>query len=324
MTEEHCSNCGHSLANGARFCEECGEPARNGRHAKQPKSNDDAVREFISWLKWLLLTKNPSGKEGKWALTRLLVAACVVVFLAVTIPIGICVYIGDQGTPSTLASLVTNDATGVGSEVATLNGYLSDIGTASNVNVSFQWGTISGSYLNETTPVMMSGEDAFTARLTGLQGNTTYYFRARAVGRGASYGTEKIFQTSGLITRDASELTLTLDDFEAGWRQGADNNVTKPGAQSAHFVNFDNLYTSVVQNQVEVYPTVDLAKEAYTQRVPPNISLAHPSIGEECFLDVSKVLYETLVFRDANVVVWIWVVYDNAEPYAQKVAAKIN
>ena len=100
-------------------------------------------------------------------------------------------------------SVATNDATGVTTSVATLNGNLTSLGTALTVEVSFQWGTSSGSYANETTHMVRTSTGAFSFELTFLSPNTTYYFRARADGDGTGYGSQKEFTTS-----EAEKLTI--------------------------------------------------------------------------------------------------------------------
>jgi hypothetical protein len=100
------------------------------------------------------------------------------------------------GTVTTPPSVATKDATGIMANQATLNGELTGLGTASGVSVSFQWGTESGSYTKETTIQSKTGTGAFSFDLTGLNADTSYYFRAKAVGYGTSYGTERNFKTS--------------------------------------------------------------------------------------------------------------------------------
>ncbi|MBI2853181.1 MAG: PKD domain-containing protein [Chloroflexi bacterium] len=76
---------------------------------------------------------------------------------------------------------------------------IDSLGTASSVNVSFQWGTSSGNYTGETTPGNATAAPAiFDDTITGLNAGTTYYYRARAVGDGTSYGSEKSFTTLSL------------------------------------------------------------------------------------------------------------------------------
>jgi len=100
-------------------------------------------------------------------------------------------------TVLTPPTVTTNDASNIGVNSARLNGNLDDLGTAASVDVSFEWGETSGGpYPNETTPQAMSTTGVFSFDLSSLTANTTYYFRAKAVGDGTSYGTEKSFTTS--------------------------------------------------------------------------------------------------------------------------------
>jgi len=121
-------------------------------------------------------------------------------------------------------SVTTSDATDVGVNSATLNGNLDDLGTASTVHVSFEWGTTSA-YGNETTPVTKTSTGAFSANLSGLSPNSTYHFRAKAVGNGTSYGSDKSFTTTfnpmvydedgdGVI--EIGEVLTAISDYFAG------------------------------------------------------------------------------------------------------------
>jgi len=97
--------------------------------------------------------------------------------------------------PTQPPTVTTEEATNITTNSAKLNGNLTSLGTAASVDVSFLWGTSSGIYPNETTPQAMTAAGAFSASLSGLSANTTYYFRAKAVGDGTSHGTEKSFTT---------------------------------------------------------------------------------------------------------------------------------
>jgi hypothetical protein len=93
--------------------------------------------------------------------------------------------------------VTTNDATEVTVNSAILNGSLTSLGTATTVNVSFQYGTTPGVYTSETTAQAMATKGSFFFNLTGLNPGTIYYFRAKVVGdlNLTSYGAEKSFTT---------------------------------------------------------------------------------------------------------------------------------
>ena len=77
-----------------------------------------------------------------------------------------------------------------------LNGNLTSLGTAGSVTVSFVWGTtLGGPYPNETTSENMTSTGTFYFDLPGLSPGTTYYYQAKAVGDGTSYGVEMSFTT---------------------------------------------------------------------------------------------------------------------------------
>lgn len=130
----------------------------------------------------------------------------------------------------------TNNASSVTSNSATLNGNLSNLGTATTVNVSLQWGTTQGGPYPNSTPVQaMSAAGPFSAGLTGLAAKTTYYFRAKADGgfNGISYGSENSFTTSivqpTVVTVGATNITsssATLNGYLTAMGTAATVNVS--------------------------------------------------------------------------------------------------
>ena len=91
-------------------------------------------------------------------------------------------------------TITTIGAANVTSNSATLNGSLDGLGTASSVEFSFEWG-LHTTYGNETTPQTMDVTGYFSGNLTSLASNTTYHFRAKAVGDGIAYGDDVTFTT---------------------------------------------------------------------------------------------------------------------------------
>jgi len=92
-------------------------------------------------------------------------------------------------------SVTTNTASGITTTTATLNGNLTALGTATTVQVSFEWG-LTTSYGNTTTPQPKTSTGSFNSSLTNLTSNTTYHFRAKAVGDGTAYGSDQQFSTN--------------------------------------------------------------------------------------------------------------------------------
>ena len=112
---------------------------------------------------------------------------------------------------STPPSVITNEATNVQTTSATLNGNLDSLGTAGSADVSFEWG-ITTDYGNETSNQSKADTGSFAVELSGLSANTTYHFRAKAVGEGTTYGQDEQFTTStmppSVITNDASSIGI--------------------------------------------------------------------------------------------------------------------
>lgn len=91
-------------------------------------------------------------------------------------------------------AVTTGQAIGIGTTTATLQGTLTDLGSASSVEVSFEWGTTT-SYGSETAGQATTSIGTFSYTLSDLASNTTYHFRAKAVDSTTSYGGNRTFIT---------------------------------------------------------------------------------------------------------------------------------
>jgi len=110
--------------------------------------------------------------------------------------------------------VTTGDASDVTTTSGRINGNLSSLGTATGVAVSFQWGTVSGVYGNETTVEVKASAGMFYFDLTSLAPGTIYYYRAKAEGDGGPvYGDQKSFAASvtppTVTTSDATGVTAS-------------------------------------------------------------------------------------------------------------------
>lgn len=86
-------------------------------------------------------------------------------------------------------------ATNVTEDSATLNGELTDLGTADSAQVSFEWGADT-TYGNRTTPETLNATGPFKADITGLTPDTTYHYRARGtIGGQEKLGDDQQFTT---------------------------------------------------------------------------------------------------------------------------------
>ena len=117
-------------------------------------------------------------------------------------------------------SVTTNAAGNINADSAILNGNLTAMGTAASTTVSFEWGNTT-SYGNETPAEVLNAPGVFSGNITGLNPDTPYHFRAKAVGDGTSYGNDTTFIINGPvlvtgITREIngdvlSGVAITLD-----------------------------------------------------------------------------------------------------------------
>ena len=98
-------------------------------------------------------------------------------------------------TGTTPPEVTTDPASDVTTNSATLNGNLTSLGTATSVDVSFEWG-LTQSYGNETTAQALEAIGLFSANLDSLAPGTTYHYKAKAVGNGTAYGQDMTFNTA--------------------------------------------------------------------------------------------------------------------------------
>jgi hypothetical protein len=153
-------------------------------------------------------------------------------------------------------SVTTGDATDITDNSATLNGNLGDLGTALSVDVSFEWGETTA-YGSETTPESMVTTGSFSSSLPDLSPDTTYHFRAKAVGDGTNYGDDMNFTTEppGLLRVETSPAVATTISVGGIPRNdwGLDWVKMPPGEYTLSFGDVPG-YLTPVEVEVTFYP----------------------------------------------------------------------
>ncbi len=93
----------------------------------------------------------------------------------------------------------TTDATNIHYQTATLNGNITSDGGAAVTGRGFIYSTAEGVTIGGSGVTQVdagSGDGTFSADITGLSPNTTYYYKAFGVNEvGTTEGTEKSFST---------------------------------------------------------------------------------------------------------------------------------
>jgi hypothetical protein len=133
----------------------------------------------------------------------------------------------------------TSAATAIGTTTATLNGNLTNLGSAVSVQVSFEWG-LTATYDNPTSPQPMTSTGSFSAPLSGLSPGTTYHFRAKAVGEGTSYGIDRTFATTASDVGDTtppriSDISVSPSEVNIGETVTISVLVTNTGSASGSY-----------------------------------------------------------------------------------------
>jgi hypothetical protein len=108
--------------------------------------------------------------------------------------------------------VVTDAATNLTTNSATLNGNLISLGAVTSVDVSFEWG-LTDSYGNATTPQAMTGNGTFSVALGNLTLGTIYHFRAKAVGDSTVYGDDMTFTTKSPPVLTGVPESATIDEL---------------------------------------------------------------------------------------------------------------
>ncbi|MBN1690724.1 MAG: hypothetical protein JW901_06860 [Dehalococcoidia bacterium] len=131
-----------------------------------------------------------------------------------------------------------------------------------------------------------------------------------------------------LITKQASTMTLTLQDMGSGWAKGTavPSAIPQTSSFSHAYYTQGSSYAPTVQNTVAVYRSISAAESAYAREKQSYVSTSNPGIGNECLLNDSAPINKLLVFRQNNVVVWLWLKQykeGDIERYARTVEQRI-
>lgn len=109
-------------------------------------------------------------------------------------------------TPVSVADIppvvATSNAVNITNSSAELVGIVNDLGSASTVDVSFNWGYTEDNMNNQTAIETVSSIGSFSIGITGLAPETTYHFSLKAEGDGVSYGVIKSFVTTSSVVEE--------------------------------------------------------------------------------------------------------------------------
>jgi phosphodiesterase/alkaline phosphatase D-like protein len=211
---------------------------------------------------------------------------------------------GDQQsftTAVTQPTVATTAASSPATTSATLNGNLSSLGTATSVNVSFEWGTTT-SYGSETTAQSVTAIGAFSANLTGLTANTTYHFRAKAAGHGSAvYGADMTFSTADataptISAVNSTEITKTGATITWSTNEAATSRVEY--GLTEEYGSFTTLDTNLVTNH-SVQLTGLKAGKTYHYRVISEDASNNEAVSADNTLKTSA--------SSGGMPVWAWV-----------------
>lgn len=133
-------------------------------------------------------------------------------------------------------TVTTESASDVTHNSAKLNGSVTAINDSEIVERGFEWGTESGVYDNEWTETGSFGTGSFSHDLSGLNPETTYYYRAKAKNNDGvwGYGDEVSFTTSSappptVSTKDATNISASSATLNGSVDAINDTEITERG-----------------------------------------------------------------------------------------------
>jgi hypothetical protein len=133
-------------------------------------------------------------------------------------------------------SVKTNAATDVGETTVTLNGELTDLGSANSVDVYFEYRESGGTWI-ETAKQPLSAAGTYSEEVTGLDSGTEYEFRAVADGDRISRAGTRTFMTNAGATM-ADRTDITSAEATNGDGSIVDFTVEKTGADNVIITGF--------------------------------------------------------------------------------------
>jgi phosphodiesterase/alkaline phosphatase D-like protein len=130
---------------------------------------------------------------------------------------------------TTTPEVSTAPASVITATTTVLNGFLDLRGSASNVDVSFEYG-LTSAYGFSSSVSTLSSAGAFVIPISGLAPNTTYHFRTKAIGHGSVYGADQFFTTLPVppVVSTLSAVDISYDQATLKGRlesMGASNDV---------------------------------------------------------------------------------------------------
>jgi hypothetical protein len=181
-------------------------------------------------------------------------------------------------------TVITSPASSVFATSAIGHGYLDSMGGASSVLVSFEGATDEfyvnngNTYQAESYPTAtMTTTGPFSFCATGLLPNTTYHFRAKAVGDGIAYGSDLTFTTAG-VGGDGDGVPADVEDAAPNYGDGNNDGVLDsvqsdvssfPNAANGGYVTLESPSGT---NLVGVAP---VGESSLPSQGKPNLQFAH-------------------------------------------------
>ena len=185
----------------------------------------------------------------------------------------------EEHVPTGVILVTTLPATNVATTSATLNGNLTSLGTATTVNISFEYG-LTNTYGSTTQVQAKTAAGAFTANISDLSSNTLYHYRTKADGgtAGVVYSTDMTFTTLTVVPGADFEFVEGVNPH--GGNIPSAGHSTEPGTDHKSGGNPDGFYailgglvTDEEDEDIEVFYGYLGNEEAFGPFAPVNPAL---------------------------------------------------
>jgi hypothetical protein len=157
-------------------------------------------------------------------------------------------------TYSPSLSVSTSSTSHIEDDLAKLNGNLTGMGSAGSIDVSFDWGTTTAYGSNIVLTQSQSTTGLFGVTLTGLSRNTTYHYRAKAVGNGTVWGNDQQFTTlpfigfNDAVDNSSYAFTSSGTDYSDWFGETAVSHSGGDAAQSGYILDGQSSWIQTTVN----------------------------------------------------------------------------
>jgi hypothetical protein len=192
---------------------------------------------------------------------------------------------------TSVPAVATVAASGITTNSSTLNGTLDSMGSAASVAVSFEYGLTTGyGTVVPAVPSSLSAAGSFSAIVSSLSPGTLYHYRARAVGDGTAFGSDRTTTTTAMFAPPLDMIGSSVADGQVGSAYSQVLAVTGGIAPYAWFITAGSLpgglSLDVSAGTVRGTPTI-AGTSSFTVKVTDSASPTRTTFGRTLSITVN-------------------------------------